>query len=227
MREITGTVTLDIHQYWDETIAQTDPHGRAVYPHKRSLVSYYNHSGARTSGVETSVETIDPTTVGDSSYQRIHKAWPLSADENPLLLGLRRLIFEVLEGAGGDPGRSTAMQTAYRVSYSEIGAEDGDPGPEGVHQDIAELTAVVLIGRDNVCGGVNRVWSLEQPCGKPSAADLLSDRLLTEVTMETPLDCLLVLDRKVKHEVSSIGAIDPNMQATRDVLTFEVRPTEQ
>ena len=40
----------------------------------------------------------------------------------------------------------------------------------GIHQDLAELTSIVLVGRRNLTpeSGGNRVWALDQPCGKPS-----------------------------------------------------------
>ena len=73
---------------------------------------------------------------------------------------------------------------------------DGDPGPEGVHQDNCELTAVVLMDRRNVAsGGGNRVWTLDQGFGKPDATDAATPRLLTSLTLLEPLDTLFVLDR--------------------------------
>ena len=52
--------------------------------------------------------------------------------------------------------------------------------------------------------GANRVWSLAQPCGKPSAEDVASGRMLAE-TLRDRLDTLLVLDRHVKHEAREIA----------------------
>ena len=40
-----------------------------------------------------------------------------------------------------------AMQTAYRVTMNLNTNEDGDPGPEGVHQDSCVVTAISLINR--------------------------------------------------------------------------------
>lgn len=38
------------------------------------------------------------------------------------------------------------------------------------------------------------------------------------------MDCILLLDRKVKHEGSKITPRDPDVNyAARDILTFEVR----
>ena len=121
-----------------------------------------------------------------------------------------------------DPGGSihdyAAMQTAYRVT--------DDPGPEGVHQDAALLTAVMLIKRVNCDAGsaANRIWSLEQKYGKPTYEDEKSGRLLFETTMVNLFDTILLLDRKVKHEVTKLRKnILSEEILLRDVLTFEIR----
>jgi hypothetical protein len=238
--------------FWSECVAQRDENGTAVYPNKTSLCSFYSAGGPRVSGPQFSIEYIDPTTVHEVSNFRVHGAWPAVADEDPTLRALRAIVFHILGGVLAGPAVASrgnrseqlraappappapatatslvaeyeAMQTAYRVVNSATA--DGDPGPEGVHQDSSDLTVVVLLGRDNVRGGLNRVWTLDQPCGKPSAADLArrGDRLLAEVTLTQPLDALVMLDRLVKHEATSIAPVDPTRPAVRDVLTFEVR----
>jgi hypothetical protein len=116
-----------------------------------------------------------------------------------------------------------AMQTAFRVVFDAQNDQYGDPGPEGVHQDSADVTAILLVGRDNVLGGVNRVWALEQPSGKSCAEDLKSDRLLLETTLLHPMDTLILCDRKVRHEVTSVVPRDATRRALRDVLTYELR----
>ena len=131
--------------------------------------------------------------------------------------------------------------TAYRVSRSlQPGPfHHGEPGPEGVHQDAATLTVIVLLNRRGLsdASGGNRVWSLQQPSGKPTAEDIASGRLLWSGTLRRPFDALFVLDREAKHEALPIeprprGARARMLEewahgvpdlAVRDVLTFEVR----
>ena len=122
-----------------------------------------------------------------------------------------------------------AMMRAFRVrnTRSEARFRDGEPGPEGVHQDAAHLTAVVLMARENVAAGTggNRVWALEQPAGKPRDADLANaSRLLASTVLTERFDTLLVMDRLVKHEACPIAPADGTRAAVRDVWTFEVRP---
>ena len=206
----------------NEAVAQRDGEDRPVYPHKRSIVSHFSPEH-RSSGDMHSIEHIDPTTVGDPSLIRVHKAWPLNSDTNEALSALRSFIFDLLSAVvprEEEKKDFRAMQTGYSVTNDR--GKDGDPGPEGVHQDSADLTAIFLMARENVQGGTNRIWTLDQPCGKSTPEDLDSGRLLMEVTMETPLDCVILLDRRVKHEVTCIVPITAT-PAIRDVLTFEVR----
>ena len=118
--------------------------------------------------------------------------------------------------------------SGFRVRRSTALDLDGDPSPEGVHQDSAVLTAIVLMRRSNVQSdsGGNRVWSLSQPSGKPEPGDAeRPGRLLANVLLEQPLDTLIVLDRKVKHEGLPIQVANASAgDAIRDVLTFEIRP---
>lgn len=211
----------DFAAFWDESVPQKDENGNEVYPSKRSLCSYYDSECRRISGPDTSLEYIDPTTKHEVSNYRVHKAWPAEADSNQTLISLKDNVFKILSVVTDDPTSYEAMQTAYRVTKSV--ATDGDPGPEGIHQDSAELTVVVLVQRDNVQGGKNRVWSLDQECGKPTEEDIASDRMMKEVVLETPLDTLIVLDREVKHEATAFRPVDESQPAVRDVLTFEVR----
>ena len=84
---------------------------------------------------------------------------------------------------------------------------------------------IILMRRHNVeeTSGGNRVWKLEQHCGKPMASDLKSKRLLRSHTLRKTFDALVVLDREVKHEACPVVARDASAPAFRDVLTVEVR----
>ena len=93
-----------------------------------------------------------------------------------------------------------------------------------MHQDSASLTAIVLLRRHNVHAnsGANRVWSLEQPSGKPSARDeTVPGRLLLERTLLDRWEALFVRDRLVKHEVLPLLQAEPETggAAERDVVT--------
>lgn len=84
----------------------------------------------------------------------------------------------------------------------------GKPTPEGVHQDGHEIFAVHLIARDNISGGVTRVFDLER-------------NLLNEFTLLNPLDSYYIEDSRVMHEVTPIQVVHGEKQAIRDVLIVE------
>merc|ERR1719174_1233135 len=85
--------------------------------------------------------------------------------------------------------RCEAMQFAYRVTFDPTDRQvvNGDPGPEGVHQDDAVLTAIMLMGRENCTetSGMNRIWTLDQPCGKTDGCE---DHLLGNVVLKDRFD---------------------------------------
>lgn len=222
--------------YWDLATPQRDEHGIEIYPYKGTLTSYYAMDTSRSDDAQRStaetepefpghvVEHIDPTTVnGDNaSYYRLHQQWPLSADSNTVMLAVQRLVHRLM--AAGATGSFHAMFSAFRVTRSETAL--GDPSPEGVHQDSAVLTIVMLMRRHNAAhfSGGSRVWSLEQPSGKPTTESVRSDRLLASHTLREPFDALFLLDREVKHEALPVLQADEAAgPATRDVLTIEVR----
>ena len=234
---------------WDATVSQMNEFGKPVYADKRSLVSYYSASNnRRTSGKLSSIEYIDPTTIGDPSYHRVHKAWSIEADEHIILKEMRLLMFHILQqvlnnndsnsnnnsnninnrkdGYGNvNIDKYEAMQTAYRVTKNINTNEIGDPGPEGVHQDNCVLTSITMINRNNLTpsSAINRIWTLNQPYGKSKALDLKSERLLYQSVLDNTLDTLILLDREVKHEVTSIEPADKRQAGVRDVLTYEIR----
>lgn len=257
---------------WDTAVPQRDEFGNAVYPFKGTLVSYFDLDTSQSdfSGVKRSdrlvftnettglknhgyvVEHIDPTTDhGKISYFRVHKEWDPSIDGNTVIKALLNLIFDIIKSrswistsdiSASEPHLYEAMMSAFRVTNQK--SSFGEPGPEGVHQDSCELTAVVLMDRINVAekSGSNRIWSLEQPFGKanndscgnhapvaisgPVNTATSEIRCLVETTLQQRFDALFLLDREVKHEALPISPIDAEKTSTRDVLTFEIRLAE-
>ena len=98
--------------------------------------------------------------------------------------------------------------SAFRVTKSSssdihmLKYENGEPGPEGVHQDLCELTVILLVSRENITRGSagNRIWSSDPASGKPKEEDLESNRLLAELVLRDRFDTLFLLDREAKHE---------------------------
>jgi hypothetical protein len=201
-------------------------------------------------GASFVAEVIDTTTVHEDGipFVRVHKTFEDAWESNPTVQALQRFIWEVMFGGseGGlrwdDPADGTVKDSpvfhmqmaAYRILSNK--KRFGEPGPEGVHQDTAEMTAIMLLKRENLQpeSGWNRVWTLDQPNGKVGAVPAGSTageegghghraNLLTHTVLSSQFDTLLVLDRDVKHEALPIRPVDPALDAVRDVLTFEVR----
>ena len=156
---------------WDEAVPQLDESGAEVYPFKDTLTSYYDLDTANWTrrrarrghdgwdGVVTAicrarvVEHIDPTTNHSVSNVRLHKAFPAAADRNPVMRAMLQFVAELLAPSElspllsehGEP-RFEAMVSAYRVTRGgHERFELGEPGPEGIHQDSADLTVVSLM----------------------------------------------------------------------------------
>ena len=249
-------------EFWDHAVPQKDESEEEVYPYKGTLVSYFtidvkkdfcniNRSSSHNLQNDLhgrSIEFIDPTTVGTESKFRIHKQWPETANNNPIILGMLRILFEILSlpssikwnaAPGTIPGSSIyePMMSAFRVTKSNssdidmLKYENGEPGPEGVHQDLCELTVILLVSRKNITksSAGNRIWSLDQASGKPNEKDLGSNRLLAEMVLRDKFDTLFLLDREAKHEALPLIIEEiynhgkRENVAVRDVLTFEVR----
>lgn len=240
--------------FWESTEPQRDEQGKEVYPFKGTTTSYFalqssedafnmsrvthpNWPAGRT------IEKIDPTTVHEVSYHRVHRAWPPDAERNSIFQAIHRLVYEVVaspsaiewqggvEEVGGGDRHLEVMTTAFRVKKSDdpnSPLAHGEPGPEGVHQDACDLTLIVMLRRHNLAPAPssNRVWHLSQPSGKPSAADVAnaSGTLLAAPMLLEPFDTLLVLDREAKHEACPFDVAPgrPDSVAERDILTLEV-----
>lgn len=218
-----------------------------VYPFKSTLISHYELQPGATCFRRMdaydwlpdraySLERIDDTTVQgkDVAFLRLHRQWLPEVDANCVVASLHRLLALVMAGdATGQklfsetaPGTDASSEdfhmqmAAYRVVHLPVRA--GEPGPEGVHQDVASLTVILLWRRENLTeeSAGNRIWALEQPSGKP---DQSREHLLFEGVLREKFDTLFVLDRRVKHEALPIRPQRSEQPAVRDVLTFEIR----
>ncbi len=87
------------------------------------------------------------------------------------------------------------------------------PAPEGIHHDGHDFIAMHLIKRDNVAGGLNKLYDNDkQP--------------IDSVFLEAPLDTIFADDHRVMHGVEGVRAASPGIPARRDMLIidFDHRP---
>lgn len=84
----------------------------------------------------------------------------------------------------------------------------GQPTPEGIHCDGAEFVTVHLAEINNVTGGEVTIYDLTE---KP----------LTQLTLNTLLDSYLFNDRRVLHGVTPVRPADGVSTGLRSILTFD------
>lgn len=240
-------------QLWNESPPQHSDGGELIYNHKKVFHSLYNMeawSGSKDDAPPRKPEGIftddhgmrrqhylvheTTSTKGEatSHYNRHYPAIPEKWDEDPLMMALRRLFGEVMSSTSQlemgiqPPAGATLFQFCYRTVHSLAGDNlKGDPGPEGIHNDGGTAAMIVVMRRDNIkpqTGGT-RIWSMRQDTGKPTEADLESEKLLYTWLPSEPLEALFFLDESVKHEALQGELIDPASEGLRDMFIMDVR----
>ncbi|MFH5925729.1 2OG-Fe dioxygenase family protein [Roseomonas xinghualingensis] len=119
-----------------------------------------------------------------------------------LLDGSRAVFDGVAPGAGWH-----AEVHQFRIEGHP--GEVGKPTPEGMHSDGVDYVLVMMVGRENVAGGVTGI----QIDGREAAS----------FTLQESGDAVLLDDRRVMHGVTPIQPIDPARPAHRDVLVITFR----
>jgi len=83
--------------------------------------------------------------------------------------------------------------------------EVGEPTPEGIHHDENEFGAMHLISRHNVIDGVSTIYdNAKTP--------------IESMTLNEPMDSLIIWDPHVMHSVSAILPCNNREKAFRDIL---------
>ncbi len=93
----------------------------------------------------------------------------------------------------------------HQIRIIASAEEAGEPTPEGIHHDENEFGAMHLIGRHNVINGVSTIYNNAQTP-------------LESITLNQPMDSLIIWDPHVMHSVSAILPDNTNEKAFRDIL---------
>ena len=80
--------------------------------------------------------------------------------------------------------------------------------PEGIHRDGHDYVSIVFWRRENVVGGISRVYNEALECS-------------AEFELQQAGEAILINDRIGYHEVTSFQAQDPNKPALREVFVFD------
>lgn len=136
-------------------------------------------------------------------FNRHFRGWLPTTLNNPVLTEIIRKTTVLFSHNPAELWRIQAHQ--FRI-VARLG-EAGRPTPEGVHKDGAEYILIMMMDRQNISGGVSRVYDNAM-------------RPLAEGTLEQAGDMMLVNDRAVYHGVTEILPADPTHPAWRDVLVL-------
>jgi len=98
----------------------------------------------------------------------------------------------------------------HQFRISALTGEAGHPTPEGPHRDGVDYVWVLLVRRHNIAGGTT---NLSAPDGTP----------LGRITLERPLDTVLIDDARLLHGVTPVHPLEAGEAAYRDVLVVTFR----
>jgi hypothetical protein len=168
---------------------------------------------------------------GSAFTRKAHQPHYQSRDYNPLNGGLQRWFEPVLDAVATHGitqrilGVCATIFTAmtpdaeqpacwhvemHQFRIEAVSGKAGLPTPEGAHRDGVDWVFVMLVNRYNVASGITDIYD----SGGGS---------LQRFTLSAPLDTVFVDDTRVRHGVTPITPVDPQLKAFRDVLIVTFR----
>jgi len=132
--------------------------------------------------------------------------------ENRFLHELVRHDFEQF-GVTDDMTHFNWVVGVHQIKIVGKRDQPGDPAPEGIHQDGSRFIGIHLMGRENVQGGVSKIYDLK-------GVEVAS------VPLVKSLDSILIEDARVMHSVMPIAPVDVAKPAVRDTLILTYDPDE-
>lgn len=110
--------------------------------------------------------------------------------------------------AAPDPGFPWRVEM-HQFRIESRAGEAGRPTPEGAHRDGVDWVLVMLVARANVAAGMTEI--LDETGRRDS------------FVLSEPGEAVLLDDRRIRHGVTAIRALDPARAAYRDVLVMTWR----
>lgn len=132
-----------------------------------------------------------------------------STSGNPVFNAILRLCHVIFRDAGSDVDRKWRVEV-HQIRIECASEVEAFPTPEGLHRDGVDWVFVMLVNRHNILGGITGVYDS-------------NIRLLENFTLEEPGEAVLINDREILHDVSSIFKRDGDEIAYRDVLIVTFR----
>ncbi|MFV8131519.1 2OG-Fe dioxygenase family protein [Streptomyces syringium] len=111
------------------------------------------------------------------------------------------------------PGPRTGIDTCgvHQIRVTATEDAEGHPAPEGVHQDGHSYVAQVLIRREDVEGAESSLYDLGR-------------RRIHHALLTTPLETIVLDDRRVLHGVSPVRPASGARTGVRDMLLVDFFP---
>ncbi|WP_183505895.1 2OG-Fe dioxygenase family protein [Methylobacterium brachythecii] len=93
----------------------------------------------------------------------------------------------------------------HQFRIEATGQDHGLPTPEGLHRDGVDWVLMMLVNRENVTGGTTTIVDA-------------TGTTVAQLQMRQPFETIIVDDRRLRHGVSPLTALDPAVVGYRDVL---------
>ncbi|MEU1014252.1 2OG-Fe dioxygenase family protein [Streptomyces sp. NPDC005898] len=164
----------------------------------------------------------------DGLVRAAHGAFRQSLAVNPLHGGVAREFEPIEQDVAGSPLLATLVRTLadrlpgdfdpatgcigiHQIRVLATRDAEGLPAPEGVHEDGHHFVAQVLMRRENIEGGLSRLYDRDRAP--------LYRTLLTE-----PFETIIIDDRRVFHGVSAVEVADGFPTGVRDMMLVDFFP---
>ncbi len=125
--------------------------------------------------------------------------------QHPVLHGVLHVLMQVIDVVRGHTTAWNVKLHPYRILATPGIA--GQPTPEGLHRDGVDYVVSMLVKRSNVLGGESTATDVQR-------------RVLTRVTLDQPMQLLLLDDARTLHEVTPVLPRNHDAPAYRDVLVI-------
>lgn len=125
--------------------------------------------------------------------------------QNPIFKNLLKFAYETFSNIKDEEWFIEAHQFRIKSKSNDI----GKPTPEGIHRDGVDFVLMAIIKRQNIQGGITKIYDLNK-------------KLKIEFLLENFLDIALVDDHQVYHSVTEIQVdnLNKNDIGLRDVLVI-------
>lgn len=143
----------------------------------------------------------------NGGVERVYSPFEAATLANPIFAGLLSYSTNHVQALLGESDWRIESHQFRILASPEVA---GKPTPEGIHQDGVDYVFVAMIDRQNVMGGISKVYARD-------------GKLLSSFKMRRPLDVLHLDDESVYHYVTPVKPLWEDLPAWRDVLVLTFR----